>query len=128
MATLYVLQGRDQGKSFDLLNGSQTIGRDACNSIQICDIEISRRHAEIRKDEEGFLLVDLDSSNGTFVNAQQISQRPLANGDRIQLGGSLLLFTDVVPEQPAPLAPNVDIVGAMNLEGSRIIKSLGPEP
>ena len=56
MATLYVLQGRDQGKRFDLLSPAQTLGRDACNPIQVSDSEISRRHAEIRKDEEGYLL------------------------------------------------------------------------
>jgi len=127
MATLYVLQGRDQGKRFDLLAASQSLGRDACNPIQIADSEISRRHAEIKKDEEGYLLVDLTSSNGTFVNAEQVSERRLVNGDRIQLGGSLLLFTDVDEQQPEPLAHDVDIVGASNLEGSRIIKSLSQE-
>ncbi len=125
MATLYVLQGRDQGKSYDLHAPAQTLGRDACNPIQVADSEISRRHAEIRKDEEGYLLVDLTSSNGTFVNAEQVTERRLVNGDRIQLGGSLLLFTDVQERPPDPLLHRVDIVGTSNLEGSRIIKSLG---
>jgi signal transduction histidine kinase len=127
MATLYVLQGRDQGKRFDLLAPSQTLGREGCNPIQISDSEISRRHAEIRKDEEGYLLADLSSSNGTFVNADQITERRLVNGDRIQLGNSLLLFTDVDEQQPQPLEHDVDIVGASSLEGSRIIKSLSQE-
>src|SRR6478736_4361060 len=119
MATLYVLLGRDQGKSFDLLGPSQSLGRDACNPIQVADSEISRRHAEIHKDGDGYRLVDLASSNGTFVNAEQITERKLVNGDRIQLGRSLLLFTDVGDLQPQPLVPNVDIVGTLNLEGSR---------
>ena len=62
--------------------------------IQVSDSEISRRHAEIRKDDEGYLLVDLGSSNGTFVNAEQVTERRLVNGDRVQLGRTLLLFTD----------------------------------
>jgi two-component system NtrC family sensor kinase len=127
MATLYVLQGRDQGKSFDLHAPTQTLGRDACNPIQVADSEISRRHAEIRKDDDGFLLIDLSSSNGTFVNAEQVTERRLVNGDRIQLGGSLILFTDVQERPPDPLLHRVDIVGTSNLEGSRIIKSLGQE-
>jgi signal transduction histidine kinase len=127
MATLYVLQGRDQGKRIDLLGLSQTLGRDACNPIQVSDSEISRRHAEIRKDDEGYLVIDLASSNGTFVNAEPITERRLVNGDRIQIGGSLLLFTDVDEQQPQLLEHDVDIVGASNLEGSRIIKSLSQE-
>lgn len=127
MATLYVLQGRDQGKSFDLLGPSQSLGRDACNPIQVADSEISRRHAEIRKDDDGYHLIDLASSNGTFVNAEQVTERKLLNGDRIQLGRSLLLFTDVDQPQSQPIASNVDIVGSINLEGSRIVKSLSQE-
>jgi signal transduction histidine kinase len=127
MATLYVLQGRDQGKSFDLLGPSQSLGRDACNPIQVADSEISRRHAEIRKEEDGYHLIDLASSNGTFVNAEQVTERKLVNGDRIQLGRSLLLFTDVDQPQSQPIASNVDIVGTANLEGSRIVKSLGQD-
>src|SRR5262249_42636610 len=107
MAILYVLQGRNQGKRFDLLGPSQTLGRDGCNPIQVADSEISRRHAEIRKDDEGYLLVDLASSNGTFVNADQITERRLVNGDRIQVGNSLLLFTDVDEQQPQPLEHDV---------------------
>src|SRR3954452_75605 len=127
MATLFVLQGRDKGKRFDLGAGVLTLGRDHGNPIQVSDSEISRRHAEIRKDDEGYLLVDLTSSNGTFVNAEQITERRLVNGDRIQIGSSLLLFTDVDEQPLKPLEHVVDIVGTSNLEGSRIIKSLSQE-
>ena len=72
MATLFVLQGRDKGKRFDLRGPAQTMGRESGIPLQISDSEVSRRHAEIRKDEQGYVLVDLGSSNGTFVNAEQI--------------------------------------------------------
>jgi pSer/pThr/pTyr-binding forkhead associated (FHA) protein len=74
MATLFVLQGRDQGKCFELRGSSLTIGRDRGNAIQLSDSEVSRNHAEIRADDDGFLLVDLASSNGSFVNAEQVTR------------------------------------------------------
>jgi two-component system NtrC family sensor kinase len=127
MATLFVLQGRDQGKCFELRGSSLTIGRDRGNAIQLSDSEVSRNHAEIRADNDGFLLVDLASSNGSFVNAEQVTERRLATGDRVQFGGTLLLFTDA-ENRPASLAHEVDIVGAANIEGSRILKSLSHDP
>src|SRR5262245_16355495 len=126
MATLFVLQGRDRGKRFDLRAEPMTLGRDSANPLQINDSEASRRHAEIRKDDQGYVLFDLGSSNGSFVNADQITERRLVNGDRVQIGRTLLLFTDADERSAAPLAQGVDIVGT--LEGSRIVKSVPPPP
>jgi signal transduction histidine kinase len=128
MATLFVLQGRDKGKRFDLREASSTLGRDHSNPIQVSDSEVSRRHAEIRKDDEGYVLVDLASSNGSFVNAQQVTERRLANGDRVQIGRTLLLFTDADGRNELPLAHEVDIVGAGDVEGSRIVKAVSDDP
>jgi len=128
MATLFVLQGRDKGKRYDLRGDSLTLGRDHNNAVQVSDNEISRRHAEIRKDDQGYLLADLGSSNGTFVNAEQVTERRLANGDRVQLGRTLLLFTDADERTEQPLEQGVDIVATAAIEGSRIVKSVSQEP
>jgi signal transduction histidine kinase/pSer/pThr/pTyr-binding forkhead associated (FHA) protein len=128
MATLFVLQGRDKGKHYDLRGDSLTLGRDHNNPIQVSDNEISRRHAEIRKDEQGYSVADLGSSNGTFVNAEQVTQRRLANGDRLQLGRTLLLFTDADERTEQPLEQEVDIVATAAIEGSRIVKSISHDP
>src|ERR1044072_1516920 len=109
MATLFVLQGRDQGKRFELRGPSLTLGREAANPLHLADTEVSRRHAEIRKDEEGYTLVDLNSSNGSFVNPDRVSERRLKNGDRVQLGRTLLLFTDADERSAVPLAEDVGI-------------------
>jgi two-component system NtrC family sensor kinase len=127
MATLFVLQGRDKGKRYDLSGPALSLGRDGTNPIQVSDSEVSRRHAEIRKDGEGYLLVDLASSNGSFVNGEQVSERRLANGDRVQLGRTLYLFTDADERSGASLAHDVDIVGQNAVEGSRILKSVSQE-
>jgi signal transduction histidine kinase len=132
MATLFVMQGRDKGKRFDLRGEGITLGRDGSNRIQLNDSEISRRHAEVRRTAEGIVLADLASSNGTFVNLEKIGELLLKNGDRVQIGRTLLLFTDADDRSSVNLAHDVDIVGlasaaAGNVEGSRILKSVSHE-
>src|SRR5206468_10717642 len=89
--------------------------RRSSDLVQVSDNEISRRHAEIRKDEQGYLLVDLGSSNGTFVNAEQVTERRLVNGDRVQLGRTLLLFTRS-EEHTSELQSRSDLVCRLLLE------------
>src|SRR5687768_1228492 len=124
MATFFVMQGRDQGKRYDLRESALTLGRDSTNQIQLADSEVSRRHAEIRKDDAGYLLVDLTSANGCFVNGRQVTEQRLASGDRVQLGRTLFLFTDADEGSSANLVHDVDIVGQAEIEASRILKSL----
>jgi len=94
MASLFVVRGRDQGKHFPLEPRVTRLGRDSSCEIRLLDSEASRAHAELRPDASGgFLMIDLGSSNGTLVNGQLISHHPLASGDRIEIGGTLLIFT-----------------------------------
>ncbi len=130
MATLYVMQGRDLGKHFDLpdeVDEWVSLGRDSSNQIQIADSEVSRQHAQIRRDEQGHVLIDLGSSNGTFVNAAKVHEKRLATGDRILLGRSLLIFTDSNEESEHQLVHDIDIVSATRPEGSRIVRSVSQE-
>jgi pSer/pThr/pTyr-binding forkhead associated (FHA) protein len=64
-----------------------------------CDVVIpdpgaSRHHAEIRRTEEGFVLSDLGSTNGTMVNEATVSERLLEEGDRITIGRTVLEFRE----------------------------------
>jgi len=94
MASLFVVRGRDQGRHFPLDPRVARIGRDSACEIRLLDSEASRTHAEVRPGADGgFVLIDLASSNGTLVNGQLISQHPLASGDRIEIGCTLLIFT-----------------------------------
>ncbi|MDX1946487.1 MAG: ATP-binding protein [Pirellulaceae bacterium] len=128
MATLFVMQGRDRGKRFDLRGETQTIGRDASNRIQLNDSEVSRRHAEVRRADGGLFVADLGSSNGTFINTEKVEKsRLLKNGDRLQIGRSLLLFTDADDRPGETLAHDIDIVPLSEVEGSRILKSVPHE-
>ena len=126
MASLFVIQGRDQGRRFELPESVCTIGRDKASCVRLVDHEVSRRHAEIRSDGDQFELVDTRSSNGTFVNGERIERRRLASGDRIQVGRSLLIFT-AVEEPSADVLDDIDIVGQEYPEGeSQIVQSLAP--
>jgi signal transduction histidine kinase len=127
MATLFVMQGKDLGKKFDLEGDAISIGRDGSNQIQIADSEVSRQHAQILRDEQGYLLVDLGSSNGTFVDTERVQKRRLKTGDRVLFGRSLLVFTDADDQPEDQLAHDVDIVSAARPEGSRILKSVSQE-
>lgn len=95
MASLFVIQGTDQGKRFDLPPKATALGRDGSNPIRLHDTEVSRRHAEVRPEpDQSFRVVDLGSANGTFVNEQPIDQAPLRPGDRLRLGQTVLVFSD----------------------------------
>jgi hypothetical protein len=85
-----------------------TIGRRDCDVV-IADREVSRRHAVIRATVQGFVLEDLDSSNGTFVNGRRIAApHPLTEGDEVQFGdtvwrlGSLPAARATAPFSPPP--------------------------
>jgi signal transduction histidine kinase len=125
MASLFVIQGRDQGRRFDLHGDVISLGRDSANTIQLHDSEVSRHHSQIREVDDGFLLVDLTSSNGCFVNEQQVTEKTLTSGDRVQLGRTLLIFTATDDASILQPAGEVDIIGReIERTGSRIIKSI----
>jgi len=67
------------------------IGRSKESDIRVADANISRRHAEIRK-EGTFWIVDLDSTNGVAVNGRALKRAKLDDEDRITLGSSELVF------------------------------------
>ena len=74
-----------------------TVGRKPDNDIEIDNLAVSGHHARIFKIEDWFLIEDLNSLNGTFVNGKMIQESPLKNGDEILIGKHVLKFisTDV---------------------------------
>ena len=128
MPSLFVIQGRDQGSRFELDGETIGLGRDSANVIQVHDTEVSRRHAEIRHVGETHLICDLGSSNGTFVNGRRVEQQELASGDRVQIGSTLMLFTDPGDDAERELSEKIDVVfQSQRAENSRIVKSISQE-
>ncbi len=103
MPSLFVIRGNDQGSRFEFTDGTTSLGRDASNDIQLHDTEASRRHAQIYASENVFTVSDLNSSNGTFVNGRSAKACRLESGDHVQIGRTLMLYT-----QP-PEAPEIDL-------------------
>ena len=128
VSSLFVIQGRDQGKRFELRGSVTAIGRDALNRIRLNDTEVSRRHAELRCVADGVRWVDLGSSNGSFVNSVRVDEQFLRSGDRIQIGRTLLIFTNTA-DVPVPVSAHaVDIVGHEgDAPQSRIVQSISQE-
>jgi hypothetical protein len=90
--TLRIIDGADRGKVFDSLSTPVTIGREEGNSIQLNDERVSRFHLKIQEDQSKLVLTDLESTNGTKVNGEDVQLRILRFGDRIAVGRSVLWF------------------------------------
>lgn len=69
-------------------------GRGDGNSIQLQDIKVSRKHCQIVKTPNGYLVRDLGSINGTFVNGQKIKEHLLREGDQIRIGSVITVFSN----------------------------------
>jgi pSer/pThr/pTyr-binding forkhead associated (FHA) protein len=126
-ASLFVIKGQDQGKRFELDAPIVGIGRDISNPIRVNDTEVSRHHAELRQDgvDNHHVLIDLDSSNGTYVNSESIDSRALSSGDRVQIGRTLMIYTSAEETETNDFAKNVDIISqTAPEEESRIITAL----
>jgi hypothetical protein len=68
------------------------IGRTPDNQVRLNRPAVSRRHAQITQTDKGWTIKDLQSENGTYVNGERVQERPLADGDRVQIGTVRLLF------------------------------------
>ncbi len=92
LITLRVLDGADRGRVFEGLPTPVTIGREEGNSVQLNDKRVSRFHLKIQEDQDKLVLTDLESTNGTKVNGEDIQLRILRVGDMVSVGRSVLLF------------------------------------
>jgi hypothetical protein len=95
-ATVRVLSGADSGKIFNLPASDVKIGRDATNFIVLQDGKSSREHAKLQFNGGAWIILDLGSANGTYLNEVQVfGQQPINNGDTIRIGDSNLQFSKV---------------------------------
>ncbi len=68
------------------------VGRSERNDVHLPDLSVSRCHACIEPDGDGYRISDLDSTNGTFVNDRRVTDHRLADGDYLRFGGTILRF------------------------------------
>jgi transcriptional regulator with GAF, ATPase, and Fis domain len=89
---LLVITGALSGKSFVLVDGELSIGRDPSNTVCLDDPAASRRHCLVRGEDGQFCITDLQSFNGTLVNGVHVQEQTLQHSDQIAVGDTLLLF------------------------------------
>ena len=101
MAKLLVLNGPLAGQSYELKVDKTTVGRVEDNTFQIADPSVSSHHCEIHLQGEALLIKDLNSTNGSFINGEQITEAVLKPGQTLRLGQIELRIDDGTVPPPA---------------------------
>lgn len=109
IAKLVVMLDGVELREVPLSNDRTTIGRRSVNDVAIDDRSVSGKHAAVCRRAEDFLLEDLDSTNGTFVNGEPIKSHALQFGDRIRIGAYRLKF---VPASESETDGRIDAAAA----------------
>ncbi|HJL14660.1 MAG TPA: FHA domain-containing protein, partial [Sandaracinaceae bacterium LLY-WYZ-13_1] len=120
---LAVEKGNDHGREFVLQEGENGVGRGIDNDVILADVAVSRRHLKIIRTGDTLKLRDLGSGNGTQVNGKKVHQTGLVDGDRIELGETVL-----VVRLPAAGAPPTDPYDADGVTDENQIGSSIPAP
>lgn len=126
MATLTIIFAGQEQKTHDLDKPRIVVGREAGCDIHIDNLGISRNHCAFVNRGEAFLVQDLNSSNGTYVNGQKITERFLNDGDEVIIGKYTLKFKNPaqgsgMPKVEAEAGPEIpDTLNTYVMEGSKI--------
>lgn len=91
-ACLIMIHGNDFGKRYALQKPEVIIGRGETTDIRIQSENVSRQHAKIYRSKQEFMLEDMDSTNGTFINTKKVTQSSLRDGDLVLIGNTILKF------------------------------------
>lgn len=91
-ACLVVIRGARLGTRIPLHNAQITIGRDGACDFQIAERSVSRAHCRVTRHADAYWLEDLDSTNRTMLNTVPIDRKPLADGDQVRVGNTVLKF------------------------------------
>jgi Nif-specific regulatory protein len=116
---LTAIAGRLKGSVFAIDDLPVVIGRETAATLCIADASVSRRHSQIDKEKNEFVILDLDSLNGTFINDVPVKRRTLQHGDRVRIGDSQFLFL-VHDSKMEPRSSDVELDDAKIVSGSTL--------
>ena len=102
MPEFRVVTGYGRSFNYEITDDVITIGRSKDNHVVLFDHTASRRHAKVRKTQDGYLLMDLDSHNGTHVNGSRVTSRILRHNDLVEIGNSVLSFQYEIGDDEEP--------------------------
>jgi len=100
-ALLVVLRGPNTGARFLLDDDEVMSGRHPDSEIFLDDVTVSRRHAVFRRTSDGYLVADVGSLNGTYVNRDRIDEVLLSGGDEVQIGKYRLVYFNSTQDRQA---------------------------
>jgi predicted component of type VI protein secretion system len=127
MASVTVIFGGKEEKTYQLDKSRLVVGREPKCDIQIDNLGISREHCAFSQRGEAYLIQDLNSSNGTYVNGKKITEHFLNNDDEIIIGKYKLVFKNTA-QQPAKEqkeeAPVPDTLNTYVMDGPKIQQQL----
>ena len=91
---LVMRSGERSGERISLTLDRVEIGRNPECTVCLDDVTVSRRHAELRLGSDGYVMTDMGSLNGTYVNQERVEEMLLQNGDELQVGKYRMVFFD----------------------------------
>lgn len=121
--------------SLPLVHENYGVGRDEANEIRLTERNISRKHATLKRNAQGWIVRDLESYNGTYINGLRVAgEQHVSHGDILQLGDYRLEFVDearlapTVPEQAATAASAAPQPLPPHHRPDRLVVVVGPQP
>ena len=136
-ATLVIIQSENLEENVHLTDEEVVLGREEDADIVIDDQRVSRKHCKIALTDGRYVLTDLGSSNGTFINGQKVTEKDLENGDKIQIGNTILQFEIAKPFGASKasssavlfrIAAGVAALAVLAFAASRFISGSSPKP
>ncbi len=121
----------DEGKptSLPLVHDEYSLGRGETNAIRLTDRNVSRKHSALKKSGGAWVLADLQSYNGTFVNNERVvGERTVNSGDVMMLGDYRLILTDETAAAAAGAAGQAGPMLPVQYRPNRLVIVVGPNP
>ena len=109
MSELVALEGMTGLPRFGLRDEDLVVGRSPSCDISLTDRNASSKHCRLAQERGAYVVYDLDSQNGTWVNGKRVKRRKLREGDILAIGKTKLLFSESDPTEPIPIDSPQDV-------------------